>query len=194
MEFLHWSFAIRLTTKSYRDLNRNYLQKCLIQISLNCRGVCKWFFATLQSLDMWLQLVVFCVILRLQATWAFSSGAGTSACESITPSHPPHEPQISMAPIILTLSTQNLRQGETMTLTIEAQEDFAFRGFMIQARTLAENSQVVGRFLERDNMRTVSCLTLAEESVATHINAALKTRIEFTWQAETTFIGIINFQ
>jgi Reeler domain len=143
---------------------------------------------------MWKNLVIFCVVLRLQLTTQFPTGGGTSACETLTPSHGANEPQISVAPITLTLSTQNLRQNEAMTVTIEAETGFSFLGFMIQARTLAENSQVIGRFEITEGMRTVNCVSLQQDSVATHSSSTSKTRIEFRWQAATTFVGIINFQ
>lgn len=143
---------------------------------------------------MWLKLVFLCVVLRFQSTWSSSSGAQPSSCRTLTPSHGENQPQISEAPVTITLSAQNVRQGESMTVTIEGQNGFAFRGFIIQAQALTEEAQVVGRFDVTENMRLMSCEGLPIDSVATHPNAALKTRIEFTWQAQTNYLGIINFQ
>lgn len=143
---------------------------------------------------MKLKIVILCVVLKLHLSSAFSSGAGTSACETMTPQHGSNEPQTSEAPFTFSLSSQNVGQGETMTITIESENDFGFRGFMIQARGLTEASEVVGRFEFIDGSRSVLCGDLPPNSVATHSSSALKTRLQLTWQAPTDFIGIINFQ
>lgn len=142
---------------------------------------------------MWLKFVIFCVILRFQCSWTFSSGAGLSACETMTPNHGLNQPQISLSPVTITLSTQNVRQGEFLTVTLEGQDGFEFRGFMIQLRTLTEELNVVGRFEIKEGMRTVFC-SFPQDSVATHTSATPRTKIELTWQAPTTFVGIANFQ
>jgi hypothetical protein len=143
---------------------------------------------------MKLGLILITVILKLQSSWGFSSGAGTSSCSTLTPSHDGNQPQTSEVPVTFNLSTQNLRQGETMTITIEANEFFSFRGFMIQARTLEDDSQVVGSFEFIEGTRNVVCADLPQNSVATHSAATLKNRLELVWRAPTNFVGIINFQ
>lgn len=81
-----------------------------------------------------------------------------------------------------------------MTVTLEGRDGFEFRGFMIQVRTLTEDIIVVGSFEAVEGMRTVACSSFPQDSVATHSNAALKNKIELTWQAPTTFVGMANFQ
>lgn len=144
-----------------------------------------------------LKIVILCIVLKLQLSskvTAFSSGAGSSACETLTPQHGSNEPQITEAPFVFNLSTQNVGQGETMTISIEAENSFGFRGFMIQARTLTEAPEVIGQFEFIEGSRSVSCADLPPNSVATHSSSALKIKLQLTWQAPINFVGIINFQ
>jgi hypothetical protein len=147
---------------------------------------------------MKLGLVIFCVVLMLQGSLGFASGAGTTACENLTPNHPPYQPQITQPPVTFVLSSQNLRQGETMTVAIEANEGFSFRGFIVQARTLDDNPQVVGEFQFIAGTRGVFCSAFPQNSVATHTSSAEKTRVELTWRAPANLLTpgttLINFQ
>lgn len=140
------------------------------------------------------KLIFFCVVLWIQNSLAFPEGGGTSACETLQPNHPPHEPQVTDVPVDVNLSTQSLVQGEIMTITIEARGGFEFRGFMIQARTLTEELEVLGEFDFLGNARNVVCESLPPNSVATHSQPTPKTMIQLNWRAPFNFVGIINFQ
>ena len=142
---------------------------------------------------MWFK-VIFLVILSHQSSYSFSTGGGTTACATLTPSHAPHVSQTSEPPYTITLSDQFVLQGQSLTLTIASTTPgIFFRGFMIQARTL-EDQLVIGRFTETDTARAVNCGLLPVSSVATHRTNNEKSQITLTWEAPTTFFGVMNFQ
>lgn len=145
--------------------------------------------------EMLLRLI-FVVILCIKCTLGFSTGAGSQACLSMTPNHQGNVPQLSASPVTILLSTNNVLQGQTVSVTIQGlRNDYAFRGFMIQAR--ASNSadvQVVGSFRGTEGIGVVNCLTFPPNSVATHSNNELKTSITLFWDAPINFVGLLNFQ
>jgi hypothetical protein len=85
-----------------------------------------------------------------------------------------------------------------MTIAIEANEGFSFRGFMVQARTLENDPQIVGEFQFIAGTRSLVCPAFPQNSVATHTNSAEKTRVELTWRAPANLLTpgttLINFQ
>jgi hypothetical protein len=89
---------------------------------------------------MWLKVVLIVIIYCTQCL-SSPDGAHPAACENLMPVHGDNQPQISFVPVNFILSTRTVQQGNTMTLTLESQrEDFYFRGFMVQARLIADTS------------------------------------------------------
>lgn len=143
---------------------------------------------------MWLKVLLLAITL-INYCNAFPAGAGTTACESMIPSHQQNVAQTSEIPVTITVSTSNVPQGQYMTLAIESViPGFEFSGFIIQARALSTELQVVGQFSVTEGMRILNCVTLPANSVATHTSSNLKSRIEFHWQAPVDYLGIINFR
>lgn len=143
---------------------------------------------------MWLK-VIFVAIFSVEYALSFSTGAGTTACGTLMPSHGGILPQQTLPPVTITRSAENVQQGQTLTLTITSNDaNFSFRGFIVQARTLANEPEVVGRFIITDGMRAVNCQTLPATSVATHTSNNDKTSVTLQWQAYTNSLGLINFQ
>lgn len=142
---------------------------------------------------MWLKVLVF-ALLCIKCISGFAGGAGTDACTSMIPGHNQILPQAIPAPISITTPTNNLRQGQNMTMTLQSLNDFAFAGFMVQVRVAPGGTQVVGRFHTSAGMRSVNCLALPHDTVVTHINNSPKVRVEFVWEAPTGFTGVVSFQ
>lgn len=141
---------------------------------------------------MWLKLVLL-IMLSFQHCHSFSNGAGTPACSSMIPQHPPNNPLTTSSPVTISVSTNNVQHGQMVTLTIQGNGGFEYRGFMVQARTAG--GAVVGRFLVTDGlMRNLDCLGLPTDSVITHTSPILKPSMSFSWQAQTDFVGAIHFQ
>lgn len=135
------------------------------------------------------------LVFLIKSSRGFITGAGTSACVTMTPSHNNVESQITAMPVSMTPSVTNVMQGQTMTFVLEGiQTGYLFRGFIARAQSLAEDPQVLGSFVITEGMRTVQCPTMSTTAVATHTSAEQKTRIELTWVAPTEFSGIINMQ
>lgn len=111
-------------------------------------------------------------------------GAHPAACLTMTPLHGQNIPQNTQPPVTLSLSDQIILQGQTVTLTIEGIDGFQFRGFLVQARTLAP--AIIGTFLNTDGTRALACPTLAENTVVTHVNSQLKSSVQLVWQAPIT--------
>lgn len=145
---------------------------------------------------MWKVLVLLLVSCENIST--LPNGAATAACMHMTPGHGDYSPQATVAPITIVTSTDTLQQGRTMYLTIQADDGFAFAGFMIQARSLfpspqEEIPQVIGRFHSRPGMGAVNCIDHPPDSVFTHVSPVPKTRIQLIWEAPSDFIGLVTF-
>lgn len=140
------------------------------------------------------QALILLLFVSFKSISTFSTGAATTACEHMTPGHAGILPQSSAAPITIAMSTETLEQGQSMQLTLQADDDFSFKGFMVQARSLTVIPQVVGRFHFRPGMRAVDCVDLPTSSVFTHVSSVPKTRVQLVWEAPSDFIGFITFQ
>lgn len=139
-------------------------------------------------------LKVSLLLLLIGSSQCFNTGAGTTACETMTPSHLPNHPQTSDIPVSVSASSSTVAQGENLTFVIQSAPGFSFRGFLLQVRTLQSSAQVVGTFSPNAETRNVLCFTLPTNSVATHTNSGLKSRVEIQWTAPTDFTGIVNVQ
>jgi hypothetical protein len=65
---------------------------------------------------------------------AYPTGAPDIACNTMFPDHG-GAPETSPAPVRITLSSNRVRPGQTITITIESTTGgFQFRGFMLQTR------------------------------------------------------------
>ncbi|CRK94859.1 CLUMA_CG008351, isoform A [Clunio marinus] len=137
----------------------------------------------------------FVIILFVNYSHSFSGGAGSDSCTTLVPRHGSHQPQTSSPPFLIVLSTTSIQQGQNMTITLEnTTQTSSFRGFMIQARTVAATPQIIGTFFVNGLVRHVTCSDVPLGSVATHTNAKPKTKVDLTWQAPFDIYGLINFQ
>lgn len=142
---------------------------------------------------MWLKVLVL-TLLCVKCISGFAGGAGTTACTSMMPGHNQLLPQTTPAPISITTTTNNLRQGQNMTMTLQSLNDFTFAGFIVQVRLAPGGNQVIGRFHASAGMRSVNCSPLPPDAVVTHINNSPKVRVEFVWEAPSGFTGVVSFQ
>lgn len=142
---------------------------------------------------MLLKIICF-TILSLELAFGHPTGAGESACVSMVPGHKGIHPQISASPVSISVSNNNVTQGETVTVTIRGlKDDYAFLGFMIQARAQTEDIQVVGTFQETKGMKIVNCTTLHPNAVASHSGRDPKKSVALSWEASTDYVGPVNF-
>lgn len=145
------------------------------------------------DLKMYFKVTTFVLIISITSCLAFSGGSGSGACVTMMPNHG-SLPQGTVPPVSIRISQSNVPQGRTMTLAIEGIDIFVFRGFLIQARSFAENPRVLGSFHITPQMRILDCDTHPQNSVATHVNSAFKGSVDFIWEAPLDYLGMINFQ
>lgn len=83
------------------------------------------------------------VTLASSPSHAYSAGAPIGVCDSMMPAHHT-DPQSSASPYRLTVSTNQARNGEAVTITIDgATPANTIKGYLVQAR---QNGKVVGWF------------------------------------------------
>ncbi|CRK94858.1 CLUMA_CG008350, isoform A [Clunio marinus] len=143
---------------------------------------------------MWLKsgIILFMCVNHILA---FRTGAGTSACATMMPNHEGNVPQTTEPPYTISVSSNNVIQGEVLTVTIEdPSRIFQFRGFLIQARPSQASTEVIGTFFESPNARNVACVgNFPVDSVSTHRDSTLKSSITLRWQAPQNFRGTVQF-
>lgn len=138
------------------------------------------------------------LVLHMDLITALPSGACEGSCFNMPPIHMISNedesaiPQTSEVPITIRLSTKEVMQGQTVTVTLEGQNGFLFRGFLVTARTKTAVPEVVGRFVITDGMRLMNCKDLPEISVATHRNSSKLSSVQLAWLAPENFEGDVR--
>lgn len=89
--------------------------------------------------------VIVLLVALIGSASCYSAGAPDSECGSMTPRH--HvEPQRSNFPYSIVLSKNQIRAGETVSVTIKGKSaDDTFKGFIAQAR-IGSSSTPIGSF------------------------------------------------
>merc|ERR1711994_498383 len=120
---------------------------------------------------------------------AWSSGAPSSACRSMTPGHG-NSVQTSSSPISVSLSTGNINQGNSVTVYTSGNNGITFKGFLIHAFDSSNN--IIGSFSPPSNAKCLSCGGGC--SSLTHRNAASKSQVVSTWMAPSNYVGKAYFR
>lgn len=83
---------------------------------------------------------------------AYSTGAPKDACADLTPQHGPVKSQTSAAPYSLSPSTDKVRRGDTIKLTLRGNNaSDKIKGFLIQAR---DGALPIGQFKVVDQLNS----------------------------------------
>ncbi|KAK7100444.1 putative defense protein 3 [Littorina saxatilis] len=129
--------------------------------------------------------------LLVTSSRGYPTGAPTEVCSSMFPHHGA-EPQTSAVPYSITVESSIYTPGSTQTpikVTVMS-EDTAFKGLIVQARSLSDCNKTVGTFQldqsERD-LKLVTCRQ-ANDGV-THTNKNVKTTKSFMWIPPATGMG-----
>ncbi|GFN96640.1 ferric-chelate reductase 1 [Plakobranchus ocellatus] len=117
---------------------------------------------------------------------AYSTGAPTTACDSMTPGHPGQSEPLP-GPFSLTLSKQNYIPFEVINVTINAPARSPFLGFMLQARD-NETGSLIGSFLPSQGAKIIC------NQVLTHSSSDPKSSKTFTWRAPITGTARVQFR
>lgn len=142
---------------------------------------------------MWL-ISALIISLSLRCAYPLSSGAATSACENMTPSHGNNLPQLTESPVTLSVSSNVLSSNERLTFTIRGNGVFLFRGFMAQARAVTENLRILGTFIITSETARIMACPLYPSSMVTHSDPSQKSEIQVDWMPPLDYVGVIRIQ
>jgi len=130
-------------------------------------------------------------------------GAPDNACRGMTPGHgldPLNngDSDPSDVPVQLTLDPpagSNVAPGQTVTVSLDVKDpEKTFRGFIIQARDVADRETQVGSFaFEGSSVSHMTCGKGIHNSI-THRDSTDKSGIKATWTAPDNFDGSIFFK
>lgn len=112
---------------------------------------------------------VLCFVSLLVITAAYPDGAPEAACRSMLPSHG-FDPQTSVPPYLVLISSLDVQSGETVTVTVQGRFPLdTFRGFMVQFRNVDYPHEAVGTVLLGEGVRPMTCN--GGPTTGTHINS-----------------------
>ncbi|CAI8037842.1 Neurogenic locus notch homolog protein 1 [Geodia barretti] len=137
-----------------------------------------------------LSMLFLLLVIVVVGVHCYSTGAPASACSDIYPvGHLGTSQDLSTNPFQLSLSDFDQTYGgeiyyvpgQDYTLTLSGSGGEQFRGFLVQARALADGSPV-GTFIDnRDDQTLSSCNP--PESAVTHSSSSLKSLVTLRWTA-----------
>lgn len=141
------------------------------------------------------------LLLTLLAIIRFSeqhgSGAPSGACVDQMPRHSTIVPQTSVPPYVIVPSSSQVRQGDTLNVTIgsPAGAPVPIGGFILQGRQIQNPETIVGKFVsvpDPANTHLTACSN--DNDTATHSNPTEKPALTFQWLAPTDFLGGVEFR
>ncbi|XP_041378673.1 putative ferric-chelate reductase 1, partial [Gigantopelta aegis] len=148
----------------------------------------RWFYRMLRPSKT--VVVILHLLVVVYDVESRSSGAPSSACGSMTPSHG-SQGRTDQPPFSLSVSSSTYTPGSTMTVTLRREGSGTFKGFLVQVRTAdptKDQSTRYGQFSAGFNSRT-EC----SGDAITHVNSNGKTEVTFTWTAPPTDQGDLQF-
>lgn len=111
---------------------------------------------------------VFLLVSFLVITAAYPDGAPEASCFTMLPTHG-FEPQTTVPPFLILISSLDVQGGETVTVTVQGRFPLdTFRGFMVQFRNIVYPYEPVGTVLLGEGVRPMNCN--GGPTTATHIN------------------------
>uniref|UniRef100_A0A8C9RE63 Reeler domain containing 1 n=1 Tax=Scleropages formosus TaxID=113540 RepID=A0A8C9RE63_SCLFO len=121
---------------------------------------------------------------------AFSTGAGRASCAHMKPDHIRAQPQDPRRTYVtLHTHTRSYLPGDTVAVALRSTRDFM--GFLLQARSLADD-RVSGAFvLTPPGSRLLGCVE--DSDTVTHADKLLKRNLSFVWKAPDWPVGDVRF-
>ncbi|KAL4713753.1 hypothetical protein ACJJTC_004284 [Scirpophaga incertulas] len=142
-------------------------------------------------------LLLLTIIVLIRSSQQHSSGAPSGACIDQLPRHSTIIPQTSVPPYVIIPSASQVRQGDTMNVTIgsPAGAPVPIGGFILQARQIQNPDTIVGKFTSVPDPGITHMTTCSNQNdTVTHSNPQEKPALTFQWQAPTDFLGGIEFR
>ncbi|KAM4722878.1 putative ferric-chelate reductase 1 [Rhinophrynus dorsalis] len=123
---------------------------------------------------------------------SYRNGLIISACDSMTPGHG-YSAQTSASMYTVSASNYSFSPGDQITVTLQANSNVTFRGFLLQARSVPGNNRI-GRFtvVDSSSAQILSCSGSVGSAVS-HTNSGDKSRISVLWTAPVMSPGDVRF-
>ncbi|XP_042217563.1 putative ferric-chelate reductase 1 isoform X1 [Homarus americanus] len=120
----------------------------------------------------------------------------TTTNTTTTKQRPPAAPEVTMysgdVQVKVMTSEDNYRRLKTLVVTLQSAS--YFNGFMLQARKVSGNKEIVGRFMEVPHRAEYLTCPNGTENTVVHQDAPLRlSNLSFTWMAPETDLGPIEF-
>lgn len=140
--------------------------------------------------------IIFALLFLVPFSEQYSSGAPPGACEDQLPRHESIVPQSSAPPYLILTSSAQVRQGDTLNVTIgsPAGAPVPIGGFLLQAREIQNPDAIVGKFVSVPATETHVTTCAKPNDTVTHSSPADKGALSFRWQAPTDFLGGVEFR
>lgn len=135
------------------------------------------------------------VVLLAQQAEQYGSGAPALACVTMMPSHSGIAAMTSPAPYTVTPSAPQVRQGDTLRVTVSSPTDTPIGGFLLQARQVQDPSIILGKFTSLPNAQLMHFTSCSHDNDSvTHSSTETKTGLTFDWQAPDDYLGAFFFR
>ncbi|CAK1547748.1 unnamed protein product [Leptosia nina] len=144
--------------------------------------------------DAWILLGVLCLV---KISTQHGSGAPPGACLDQMPRHSSILPQSSVPPYAISTSSAQVRQGDSINVTIGSPfgAPVPIGGFILQARAIQNTEQIIGKFTTVPYPETTQIINCrGENDTVTHSTPEDKPPLTFTWRAPADFLGGVAFR
>ncbi|KAG8555938.1 hypothetical protein GDO81_017868 [Engystomops pustulosus] len=122
----------------------------------------------------------------------FSNGRVYKACETMTPEHGTSVPQTTDPPYSVSASSYSYRPEDEITVTLQANPEIYFDGFLLQARTTPGN-EIVGHFIVTNPKSQALTCGSNVNSTVTQTDSSKKSNISALWVAPAS-VGKVIFK
>ncbi|XP_075142277.1 putative ferric-chelate reductase 1 [Leptodactylus fuscus] len=120
----------------------------------------------------------------------YSNGRVTKACNTMTPEHGTSVPQTTEPPYSVSASSYLYRPADEITVTLQANPETYFEGFLLQARTIPGN-EIIGHFIVTEpKSQTLTCGNNVNSTV-TQTDSSKRSNISAVWVAPASGGSVI---
>ncbi|XP_045507072.1 putative ferric-chelate reductase 1 homolog [Colias croceus] len=142
-------------------------------------------------------IIILTVLCLVRSSSQHGSGAPPGACIDQMPRHSGILPQSSVPPYAIMTSASQVRQGDSLNVTIGSPfgAPLPIGGFIVQARAIQNPEQIVGKFTsvpDQTTTRIINCR--GDNDTVTHSTPEDKPPLTFVWQAPKDFLGGVEFK
>ncbi|XP_078500524.1 putative ferric-chelate reductase 1 isoform X3 [Lissotriton helveticus] len=134
------------------------------------------------QVEMFSGFVVFVCCALHEVALAYPNGQISPSCSNMLPVHGAVSPNNGAAPFSVSASNTSYTAGDRITVTLQANSGFTFKGFLLQARTTTGDA-IVGTFSVTDaNTQGLPCNSVTNSAVC-HKSSSKKSKVTAVWVA-----------